>query len=122
MVTRSRENRKSARRWVRHHAQIILDTHVQVPCVLHDISDSGARLGLSQLTTTLPDAFTLALYDGSVLRECEVVWCESKFVGVRFTSKWHSAAKAERGAAQQSDVGAIPRSRTRRIGQERHGH
>ncbi len=53
---------------------------------------------------TLPDTFTLALYDASVLRECEVVWFASKFVGVRFTSKWHSAAKAEHGASHDAVV------------------
>jgi PilZ domain len=122
MVARSRESRKSARRWVRHDAQIILDTHVRVQCVVHDISDGGARLCLPQLTTTLPDTFTLALYDGSVRRECEVVWCESTFVGVRFTSKWHGAAKAERGAAGRADVGAMAPSRAPGAGQERHEH
>jgi hypothetical protein len=122
MVARSRESRKSARRWVRHDAQIILDTHVQVRCVLHDISDGGARLCLSQLTTTLPDTFTLALYHGSVLRECEVVWCKSTFVGVRFTSKWHGSAKAERDASRRAGVGPIPPSRAPGAGQERHEH
>ena len=71
---------------------------------------------------TLPDAFTLALYDGSVLRECEVVWCENTFVGVRFTSKWHGAAKVERGASRQADVDAIPPSRAPGSRQERHEH
>jgi PilZ domain len=108
MVSRSRESRKSERRWVRHEAHIILDAHTKVRCVLHDISDGGARLSLPGLTTTLPDTFTLALYEGSVQRECEAVWCEGKYVGVRFTSKWHSAAKAENGASHQADAGAIP--------------
>lgn len=107
MVARSRESRKSARHWVRHEAQIILDAHTQIRCILHDISDGGARLSLPGLTLTLPDTFTLALYDRSVLRECEVVWFEDKFVGVRFTSKWHSAAKPEHGASHDAVVEVI---------------
>lgn len=108
MVARSRESRKSERRWVRHDAHIILDTRTQVRCILHDISDGGARLSLPGLTTTLPDTFTLALYEGSVQRECEVVWCEGKYVGVRFTSKWQSTAKAERGMSDHAEVDVIP--------------
>ena len=35
----------------------------------------------------LPRHFTLNLFkDGSVRRDCEVVWTDSKFVGVKFTS------------------------------------
>ena len=58
-----------------------------MPCVIWDISDGGARLAVGHSLTDLPRHFTLNLFkDGSVRRDCEVVWTDTKFVGVKFTS------------------------------------
>lgn len=97
MPARTRESRKTARRWGRRDAQIIFGARLEpLRCVLHDISDGGARLGFTDRATSLPRNFTLALYKGTVRRECEVVWSNGRFVGVKFTSKWRSrVAKAD---------------------------
>jgi hypothetical protein len=56
-----------------------------VPCVIWDISDGGARLAVAHPIATLPPTFTLALASaGRVTRKCQVVWTDTRFVGVRF--------------------------------------
>src|SRR5262249_36578187 len=106
MLARTSEGRRSARRWVRRNVQIIVGTHVQqTQCVLQDISDGGARLSFRGRAMDLPRNFTLALYEGSVRRECEVVWSDGRFVGVKFISKWQNAKKV----AQHIQQGARSR-------------
>jgi hypothetical protein len=57
-----------------------------VACVIWDISEGGARLAVAHPLATLPHHFTLNLSkDESVRRDCEVVWTDSRFVGVKFT-------------------------------------
>lgn len=56
-----------------------------LPCVVWDMTDSGARLAIAWPTADLPHSFHLLLTkDGSISRECEVVWTNSRFVGVEF--------------------------------------
>jgi hypothetical protein len=56
-----------------------------LPCVVWDMSDSGARLAIACPTADVPREFQLVLTkDGSVRRNCRVVWTNSRFVGVKF--------------------------------------
>jgi hypothetical protein len=56
-----------------------------VPCVIWDISQSGARLSIARPTADLPHRFTLNLQkQGSVKRDCEIVWFNAKYIGVKF--------------------------------------
>ena len=56
-----------------------------VPCVVWDMSASGARLAIARSPEPMPTMFTLALTRGSrAERKCEVVWTDNRFVGVRF--------------------------------------
>lgn len=56
-----------------------------VRCVIWDMSDSGARLAIACPTADVPHKFQLVLTsDGSVRRDCEVVWTNTQFVGVKF--------------------------------------
>ena len=49
------------------------------------MSDGGARLAVAVPLADLPSSFTLVLYkDGSIRRNCEVVWTDARYVGVRF--------------------------------------
>ena len=53
-------------------------------CTVSDISDGGAKVILDR-PARLPETFTLWLNDdGSVLRECTVVWREGDVIGVQF--------------------------------------
>ena len=65
-------------------------------CVIHDMSDGGARLSLEPLPAKLPHIFTLILLKDSVQRNCRVVWADGQFVGVKFVSEWFGAKLSER--------------------------
>jgi hypothetical protein len=74
---------------MRRHAHVILEGHEQlIGCVVHDISDGGTRLSFAAPSANLPHTFTLALFKDSVQRDCELVWSDRRFVGVKFTSQW----------------------------------
>jgi hypothetical protein len=87
MLPQRQEKRKSFRRPVRRAAEVIFGAHEQaVRCVIWDISDSGARLAIARPSAKIPPTFTLVLFkDGSEQRNCEVVWTDTRFVGVKFT-------------------------------------
>jgi len=87
MLTRSREQRKGLRRFMRRAATISFNAQrPSVKCVIWDISQGGARLAVALPSAELPREFTLNLLeDGCVQRDCEVVWTDRRFVGVKFT-------------------------------------
>ena len=89
MLTRHREARKSLRRFTRRAAAVSFGAETQpVNCVIWDISEGGARLAIAFPTTDLPLHFALNLVrDGSVQKRCEVVWTDSRFVGVKFVEQ-----------------------------------
>ena len=88
MLARKRNYRKQTRRPMHRGAAVVLQAAwTPVRCVVWDISDGGARLAISYPTAELPRSFTLLLTkDASVRRNCEVVWVDERFVGVRFVS------------------------------------
>jgi hypothetical protein len=71
---------------MRRAAEVVFGAHqAPVRCVIWDMSDGGARLAVAHPLADLPGTFTLVLYkDGSVQRNCEVVWTDARYVGVRF--------------------------------------
>jgi hypothetical protein len=79
------EYRKSTRRFVRHGARIVgADGSALGPCVMIDISGTGARLK-TDASEVLPDEFILLLsHDGRLHRRCAVAWRTETAVGVRF--------------------------------------
>ena len=88
MLARSRENRKNVRRQMRRDAQVVFEGHEQlVDCVVHDISNDGARLSFIAGLVALPRTFILVLLKDSVQRDCEVVWNDRGVVGVKFVSR-----------------------------------
>jgi hypothetical protein len=76
-------------------AAVIFEGQTQpVSCVIHDMSDSGARISIKPRAADLPLAFTLILFKNSVRRDCSVVWTDSRFIGVKFKSQWYGANSA----------------------------
>jgi PilZ domain len=53
------------------------------PCVVRDISSTGAALEFSDLSR-IPDEFTLIMLDERLKLLCRVVWRRDYRVGVRF--------------------------------------
>jgi hypothetical protein len=85
MPERARELRKAKRSKRRNAAWIALSrAGARIPCVLWDISDSGARIAAAR-ANTLPPVFCLLLTnDGKSRRFCRVVWRKEGQVGIRF--------------------------------------
>src|ERR1700731_1431266 len=74
---------------VGRHAYLLIEGHEQsISCVVHDISDGGARLSFTAPQAVLPRTFTLVLLKDSVQRNCELVWSDRRFIGVKFISEW----------------------------------
>jgi hypothetical protein len=96
MLARSRESRKSVRRWMRRDAQVRFEGHEQlISCVVHDISNGGARLSFTAPLAVLPRTFTLVLFKDSVQRDCELVWSGRGVVGIKFISEWFGIKSSE---------------------------
>ena len=100
MLARSRESRKNVRRQMRRDAQVVFEGHEQsIDCVVHNISNGGARLSFTAPLAVLPRTFTLVLLKDSVQRDCELVWNDRGVVGVKFVSHWFGAKSSERVSA-----------------------
>ena len=100
MLARSRENRKNVRRQMRRDAQVLFEGHEQpLDCIVHDISNDGARLSFTAPLAALPRTFILVLLKDSVQRDCEVVWNDRGVVGVKFVSHWFGTKPSERVSA-----------------------
>ena len=96
MLARSSESRRSVRQWMQRRAQIAFkDCDQPVRCVIHDMSDGGARLSFEPPLPALPHIFTLVLFKDSVQRNCRVAWTKGRFVGVKFVSEWFGAKLSE---------------------------
>jgi hypothetical protein len=85
---------------MRRDAQVVFEGHEQpVDCVIHDISNGGARLSFTAPLAVLPRTFTLVLLKDSVQRDCVVVWNGRGVVGVKFVSHWFGTKSSERVSA-----------------------
>jgi hypothetical protein len=82
---------------MRRDAQVIFEGHEQfIGCVVHDISNGGARLSFTAPLAVLPRTFTLVLFKDSVQRDCELVWSHRRVIGVKFISQWFGIKSSER--------------------------
>ena len=101
MLARTPEGRKSSRQWMHRDAEVTFKGHDQsLRCVIHDMSDGGARISLKAPAANLPHVLTLVLFKNSVQRSCRVVWAHGRFIGVKFTSEWLGARSPERPNAK----------------------
>lgn len=86
MLRPNADQRKSRRRPLRRTAEVWLGgNELPILCVIWDMSETGARLAVARPLLNLPPRFTLALDgEGKVQRQCEVVWTDTRHVGVKF--------------------------------------
>ena len=105
MRERRREQRRAKRSPRRNAAWIApASGGTHIPCVLWDISDTGARLAAPR-PNVLPAAFRLLLTkDGRSQRCCRVVWRNERQLGVKFVE-----ASAEDMEADASALRRLPK-------------
>ena len=56
----------------------------KTPCIIRDLSVTGAALELSDRSATVPAAFTLIVPDDKLKLPCRVVWRTAFRIGVAF--------------------------------------
>ena len=56
----------------------------KTPCIIRDLSVTGAALELSDLSATVPAAFTLIVPEDKLKLPCRVVWRTAFKIGVAF--------------------------------------
>jgi PilZ domain len=79
-----KDKRTARRRPMRYSAWLALGPGETQPCVLSDISDTGARIDVKN-PKALPDQFLLFLSkSGSARRACRVIWRKARQIGVKF--------------------------------------
>ncbi len=101
MVPQGPEHRKSPRQWTNRAAEVLCGADKPIHCTVVDLSDGGARLAVAGPVTGLPRTFTLALFkDGSLNRDCEVVWTDRRNLGVKFVSGWYAATRRDTTATR----------------------
>lgn len=73
---------------MRRAAAVVLHADwTPVRCIIWDMSDGGARLAIAHPVAELPRRFSLLLTkDATVRRNCEIVWTDDRFVGVKFVA------------------------------------
>lgn len=76
--------RKARRQLLTCSSIAITASGAREECRFVDISETGARLKVED-SAKIPDQFILVLSErGKVMRRCDVIWRDSKQVGVRF--------------------------------------
>lgn len=85
--------RKSPRKKVLKAAKTYWPNGYSSECVVHDISETGARL---ELRGPVPNIFDLVMDDDGWRRTCVVVWRRKLKVGVRFNNVSDVAASNEK--------------------------
>lgn len=81
------EKRRAKRQPIFVSATIALQANQTQACMVHDISETGARIETARLEA-VPDRFTLLLTpQGFPRRECRVVWRRDGFLGVTFAKR-----------------------------------
>ena len=84
--TGAADQREQPRSHAQDLSEIILDGRkFGVACLIHDISEGGARLEVS--CGELPKRFVLANYTRRTKTLCRMVWRKNQIIGVNFLTK-----------------------------------
>jgi hypothetical protein len=86
MAEDKQERRGAPRaRTVRAAISVFTGPDSPIPCVVLDLSDTGARINLPG-GEPLPEEFLLAIESKQIERRCRIAWRSGDEIGVEFTS------------------------------------
>jgi hypothetical protein len=57
---------------------------IKTPCVVRDISTTGAAIEVSDRSSNIPPAFTLVMADDGLKLPCHIVWRREFRIGITF--------------------------------------
>jgi len=77
------ERRRLARSRVIKHAKLVVGTSSVVECVVHNLTNTGARLEVKN-PAGLPENLVLTFDGGRSMRSCRLVWRTVTETGVEF--------------------------------------
>ncbi|SEP31989.1 hypothetical protein SAMN04487843_11137 [Methylobacterium sp. ap11] len=64
-------------------ATIVISHYDQIPCIVRDLSDSGAKIGLSR-RYVLSERFWIVIRHANVIRRASLMWRRGEFAGIAF--------------------------------------
>jgi len=100
------ENRKTPRRSVLGHA-VIYTPSTRANCVVRDISQTGAKLGVSR-NVKLPPVFDLFLVKTNSKRRVLLKWRAGDFAGIEFCTSAASMPQREQTpGGKEQDVWVV---------------
>ena len=56
----------------------------KIPCIIRDLSETGAAIELSDLSARIPETFTLIVPEDKLKLRCRVVWRKGYRMGITF--------------------------------------
>ncbi|TNC15169.1 PilZ domain-containing protein [Methylobacterium terricola] len=78
------EDKRGSRRYgTSMPATVVLFNHGRVPCVVRDLSGSGAKIGLSR-RYVLSDRLWIIIPHMNITRQASLVWRNGEFAGIAF--------------------------------------
>ncbi len=81
---RSPEDKRSRRRYgTVMPATVVLPDYGRIPCVVRDLSATGAKINLSR-RHMLPDHIWIVIPQMTVTRRARLVWRNGEFAGIAF--------------------------------------
>ena len=96
-------------------ALAILDEHANsIPCVVRDLSETGAKLVFEEFSP-VPPRFELLIELDGLRVECERIWYDAGVCGVRFVGEKQAAKKIRAQVVNETrfgmaDVEDVPRA------------
>ncbi len=86
MILARKPKTRSTRKSVQHPGWLIFEgSFAARPCTILDMSDSGARIEVSDAGAVPPKLRLAFSRDVRTGRPCEVVWQRGRTIGVKFT-------------------------------------
>ena len=83
-----KDSRKKPRQHFHRSVSVLLSKDAApLPCVIEDISESGARIKLDYEGDFPPEFFPLLTANGATRRRCRLAWRDGAIAGIEFTAR-----------------------------------